>query len=55
MPSLQAVLVMACVPIVKILIMCGIGTFLALPSVNVFPLDARKHLNKVTFCLLTKA
>ncbi|CAM6048205.1 unnamed protein product [Sphagnum compactum] len=55
MPSLQAVLVMACVPIVKILIMCGIGTFLALPSVNVFPLDARKHLNKLVYLVFTPA
>ncbi|CAN5970298.1 unnamed protein product [Sphagnum jensenii] len=55
MPGLQAVLVMACVPIVKILIMCGIGTFLALPSVNVFPLDARKHLNKLVYLVFTPA
>ncbi|KAH8960689.1 hypothetical protein BDL97_05G009500 [Sphagnum fallax] len=46
---------MACVPIVKILIMCGIGTFLALPSVNVFPLDARKHLNKLVYLVFTPA
>ncbi|CAM6025895.1 unnamed protein product [Sphagnum balticum] len=55
MPSLQAIVVMVCVPIVKILIMCGIGTFLALPSVNVFPLDARKHLNKLVYLVFTPA
>ena len=48
MPSLGNVLVMATIPVAKILIMCGIGIVLALPYFNVFTVDARKHMNKVT-------
>ncbi|XP_024380043.1 protein PIN-LIKES 3 isoform X2 [Physcomitrium patens] len=47
MPRLGRVLVMAALPVMKILVMCGIGALLASPKINAFPPDARKHLNKL--------
>lgn len=52
MPSLGNVLVMATIPVAKILIMCGIGAALALPYFDVFTVDARKHMNKVTLATI---
>lgn len=47
MPSFERVFIMATIPVVKILVMCGIGSLIAAPSINAFPSDARKHMNKV--------
>lgn len=47
MPSFERVLVMATIPIAKILVMCGVGSLISTPSINPFPSDARKHMNKV--------
>ena len=47
MPKFEWVLVMATIPVAKILVMCGIGALIANPTINAFPNDARKHMNKV--------
>jgi len=47
MPTTEQIIVMATIPIIKILVMCGIGFLLAIPPINAFPIDARKHMNKV--------
>ncbi|KAH9316299.1 hypothetical protein KI387_024926, partial [Taxus chinensis] len=48
-------LLVACMPVVKILLISGVGAFLSTQYVNVLSDDARKHLNKVVFVVFIPA
>lgn len=48
-------LLVACMPVVKILLISGLGAVLASQYVNVFTEDARRHLNKITFIVFIPA
>lgn len=46
-------LLVALIPVIKVLLITGVGLFLALDRVNLLGPDAREHLNKVSSCYFT--
>lgn len=47
-------LLVALIPVIKVLFITGVGLFLALDHVNLLGPDARNHLNKVSLCYFTQ-
>ncbi|KAJ7521297.1 hypothetical protein O6H91_19G046500 [Diphasiastrum complanatum] len=46
---------MALMPIMRILILCGLGALLTTTHINVLNVEARKHFNKLVFVVFTPA
>jgi hypothetical protein len=47
--GLLELFITASIPVLKTLLITGLGSYLALDSVNILGEDARKHLNTVSF------
>lgn len=50
--ELSKLFVTASIPVLKVLLITALGSFLALDSVNILGEDARKHLNNVSCSVL---
>lgn len=50
--GLLELFVAASIPVAKVLLVTGLGSFLALDHVNILGEDARKHINNVCLCLV---
>lgn len=46
--DLKKLVLSACLPVLKVLIIAGTGLFLATPYMGVLNVDARKHISKVS-------
>ncbi|OVA00699.1 Auxin efflux carrier [Macleaya cordata] len=53
--ALLDLFVAASVPILEVLLVTGLGSFLALDSINILGEDARKHINNVVFYIFNPA
>lgn len=48
MMKFLSLLILASIPVLKVLLITGLGSFLALPYIDILGQEARKHLNGVT-------
>ncbi|CAN1349089.1 Protein PIN-LIKES 1 [Linum perenne] len=55
MGKLLDLLVASLIPVIKLLIITALGSFLALDSVDILGMEARKHLNNVVFFVFNPA
>lgn len=53
--GLVSILVVASMPVLKVLLLGALGGLLATPHMGILPQDARKHLNKLVFAVFTPA
>ncbi|KAA0064670.1 hypothetical protein IC582_015200 [Cucumis melo] len=55
MMKFLSLLILASIPVLKVLLITGLGSFLALPYIDILGQEARKHLNGVVFYVFNPA